>query len=291
MFLVQVLTQQWMGRSGWAHKNSLSKILHFFFQFALTPIFACGHLFRQLMTCLLCGMKSRPAQWILNFLDSCYIFNSLDSPIHRCISHLSSSALILFCLMLEVFREDPDRCHKNDFNGLYPARIALIAMIGACIFKEFEDFMQVKSVRIFFKYEFWRMFRLVNHLTIILAIIIQVTKIITTIIIVTRTTIIINRLIILQAHLEFRMVTTSNPSDYVEEKKLSDSMVAVATTISFLHILYWIQLHNTMGPIVISLSKVVHHAPLFRVIFSTTGALVVTTVNGSTFQYFFGRNS
>ena len=180
--LVQVLTQQWMGRSGWAHKNSLSKILHFFFQFALTPIFACGHLFRQLLTCLLCGMKSRPAQWILNFLDSCYIFNSLDSPIHRCISHLSSSALILFCLMLEVFREDPDRCHKNDFNGLYPARIALIAMIGACIFKEFEDFMQVKSVRIFFKYEFWRMFRIVNHLTIILAIIIQVTKTITTII-------------------------------------------------------------------------------------------------------------
>ena len=99
-------------------------------------------------------------------------------------------------------------------------------------------------------------------------------------------------IILLQAHLEFRMVTTSNPSDYVEEKKLSDSMVAVATTISFLHILYWIQLHNTMGPIVISLSKVVHYVALYiyKVIFSTTGALVVTTVKGSTFQYFSTAN-
>ena len=177
-------------------------------------------------------MKNRPANWILNFLDSCYLFNSLDSPIHRCISHLSSLFLILLCLILEVFREDPDRCSKDNFNGLYPARIALIAMIGACIFKEFEDFMQVKSIKIFFKYEFWRMYRIVNHLTIILAIIIQV-------------------------HLEYRMVDTENNSkDYSQEKRLSDSMVAIATTISFLHILYWIQLHNTMGPIVISLSKV-----------------------------------
>ena len=136
--------------------------------------------------------------------------------------------------MLEVFREDPDRCSRDNFNGFYPARIALIAMIGACIFKEFEDFMQVKSVKIFFKYEFWRMYRIVNHLTIILAIIIQ-------------------------AHLEYRMVTASSSVDYKQEKELSDSMVAVATTISFLHILYWIQLHNTMGPIVISLSKVFHH--------------------------------
>ena len=136
--------------------------------------------------------------------------------------------------MLEVFREDPDRCSRDNFNGLYPARIALIAMIGACLFKEFEDFMQVKSVKIFFKYEFWRMYRIVNHLTIILAIIIQ-------------------------AHLEYKMVTAKSTKEYAQEKELSDSMVAIATTISFLHILYWIQLHNTMGPIVISLSKVCQH--------------------------------
>ena len=234
MYSQQVLTQQWMGRSSWVHENSLTKLLHFFLQFALTPLFACGHLLRHLLSCFLCGMKNRPAHWILNFLDSCYLFNSLDSPIHRCISHLSSLFLILFCLMLEVFREDPDRCSRDNFNGLYPARVTLIAMIGACLFKEFEDFMQVKSVKIFFKYEFWRMYRIVNHLTIILAIIIQ-------------------------AHLEYMMVTAKSSEEYKEEKELSDSMVAIATTISFLHILYWIQLHNTMGPIVISLSKVCQH--------------------------------
>ena len=224
-----------MGRSSWAHENSVTKIVHFFFQFALTPLFVCGHLFRQILSFFLCGTKNQPAaRWILNFLDSCYLFNSLDSPIHRCISHLSSLFCILFCLMLEVFREDPDRCSKN-FNPLqYPARIALIAMIGASIFKEFEDFMQVKSVKIFFKYEFWRMYRIVNQLTIILAIIIQ-------------------------AHLESRIVDAKNPEEYKEEKELSDSMVAIATTISFLHILYWIQLHNTMGPIVISVSEVCHN--------------------------------
>ena len=114
---------------------------------------------------------------------------------------------------------------------MYPARVTLIIMITACVVKEIEDFAAVKSFKIYFQFDFWRTYRIVNHWSIIIAIAIQI-------------------------HLELRIHNAKPNERFESEAYFSDAMFAIATTISVLHFLYWIQLHNTMGPIVISVSKV-----------------------------------
>ena len=224
--LLQVLSQQWVGRSRWTALSSPSKLVHTLTQLLLTPLLCLAFLTRAVLRGVLRG---RGGGKVLEAMDSCYLFNSLDSPINRAISDFSSMMVIMALIIVAVFHPI-SRCHTENFAGIYPSRVALIVMIGACVFKEFEDFSSVRSFKIFFRFDFWRICRSINHWTIIIAIAVQI-------------------------HLELRIF--HNPKEnFHQEAYLSDALFAIATTISVLHFLYWMQLHDTMGPIVISVSKV-----------------------------------
>ena len=177
----------------------------------------------------MCSRGIKLPQTVKHSLDSCYFFNSLKSPINRCISHFSSLLTIMVLIIVAVFHPI-SRCGGAEFH-MYPARVALIIMIAACVVKEIEDFSAVKSFKIYFQFDFWRTYRIVNHWSIVIAIAIQI-------------------------HLELRIHHAKPDEKFDDEAYFSDAMFALATTISVLHFLYWIQLHNTMGPIVISVSKV-----------------------------------
>jgi hypothetical protein len=246
--LPQVLTQQWEGRSGWARRSGVGKAAHALIQLVLTPLLCLAFLARAGARLLLRDSGHR----VLATLDSCRLFTSLDSPINRCISHLSSLGVIMWLIIVAVFRPI-SRCHNrwDEYQGLYPARVGLIVMIVACVFKEIEDFSTVRSFKIFFKFDFWRIYRTINHWSVIIAMAMKIQLEFR----------VHHRATAHQASKELHNKTASNAhedilKDFEGEQKLTDAMFAVATTISIMHFLYWIQLHKTMGPIVISISKV-----------------------------------
>ena len=224
----QVLSQQWIGTTNWDKKSNLSKAMHALMKIIFTPIFCIAYITKTVMK------TYKKDQGLPKFFDDLYLFNSLDAPINRCISHTTTLAIILFLIMDAVLHPISDECISLTNDKIYTmkkSKIALILMIVACVFKEIEDFFSVRSFKIYLKFDFWRIYRSINHWIIIIALTIQI-------------------------HLELRL--SADPSlEFEAEARLANSMFALAATISMMHSLYWLQLHPKMGPIVISVSKIV----------------------------------
>ena len=228
MYSQQVLAQQWIGRTKWNKKATLYKALHLLIQMLFTPIFCIAYITKTLVK----SYKNK--QGYPKLFDDLYLFNSLDSPINRCISHTASLAICLWLIIDAVFHPISGGCISLTNGQIYTmkkSKIALIIMICACVFKEIEDIFSVRSLRVFLRFDFWRIYRSINHWTIIIALTIQI-------------------------HLEMKLASDPN-LDFETEAKIANSMFALAATISMMHSLYWLQLHDKMGPIVISVSKIV----------------------------------
>ena len=123
-------------------------------------------------------------------------------------------------------------------------------MMIAFVFREIEDMMSIRSIWIFFNFDFWRIYRIINQWLVIIALVCQI-------------------------HLDFRLNQKFEPLDcnrngtqactladihfkeYETELMVTNSLYSVAATVSTIHLFYWLQLHDKIGPIVISASQVI----------------------------------
>ena len=182
-------------------------------------------------------------------METFELFNNLESPIHRCISYFASLMVMMFLLVEAVVSpmaiDHYSKLSPDEIIPLQPHHYALMFMMIAFIFREVEDLMSIRSIWIYFNFDFWRIYRIINQWLIIIALVCQV-------------------------HLDFQLnkefesldcnkngtltctLADIHLPDYESELMITNSLYSIAATISTVHLFYWMQLHDKIGPIVIS---------------------------------------
>ena len=172
MYCQQILTQQWSGNIFWYRQPPLIKAVFIFIQMVLTPIYACCYIFKTLVEDFTesCGRRN---DLLTNFntkLSECWLFTSLDIPINRCISYFSS--LITIVLLLTEAVLSPIADSGADFHHmirLHEYHYVLAFMMIAFVLRELEDLIAVRSVRIYMNFDFWRIYRIINQILILIS--------------------------------------------------------------------------------------------------------------------------
>ena len=251
MYCQQILTQQWSGNICWYRRHPLLKVVCILLQIIFTPIFACCFIFKTLLEDLTegCGGRNDFLNNLSHRVSQCWVFTSLNIPINRCISYFSSLILIMMLLIEAVLSPISDtKADCNHIVRLHQYHYALTFMMVAIVIRELEDLVAVRSVRIYMNFDFWRIYRIINQLLIIIA-------------------------LACQFHLHFKIDNnvepksgnTSQPlqnncSSFEEietEVRVTYAFYSVAATVSVIHLFYWLQLNDKLGPVVISASQVI----------------------------------
>ena len=247
MYCQQILTQEWVGTTSWDNHSVFTKILHVILQIIFTPVFALGNIFKSFVKDIddFLGLKSV----FVEKMETYEFFNNLESPLHRCISYFASLLVLMFLLVEAVVSpmaiDHYSNLNPDDIIRLQPHHYALMFMMIAFVFREVEDLMSIRSIWIYFNFDFWRIYRIINQWLIIIALVCQVH-------------------LDYQLHHEFETLDCHRNGtltctladihlpDYESELMITNSLYSIAATISTVHLFYWMQLHDKIGPIVIS---------------------------------------
>merc|ERR1711892_1097544 len=133
----------------------------------------------------------------------------------------------------------------DDIIRLQLHHYALMFMMIAFVFREVEDMLSIRSIWIYFNFDFWRIYRIINQWLIIIALVCQVH-------------------LDFQLNQEFASMTCSTNrnitractladiqlKEYESELMVTNSLYSIAATVSTVHLFYWMQLHDKIGPIV-----------------------------------------
>ena len=252
MYCQQILTQQWVGNTSWHGHSFGIKIIHIFLQIIFTPVFAFGHITKCIIKDITKSLDSKNT--IVNKMEKFELFNNLESPIHRCMSYFASLLVMMFLLVETVVSpmmiDHYSKIIPDDIIRLQVHHYILMFMMIAFVFREIEDLMSIRSIWIYFNFDFWRIYRILNQWLVIIALVCQV-------------------------HLDYQLTQKFEPldcnrngthactladihfKDYETELMVTNSLYSIAATVSTVHLFYWMQLHDKIGPIVISASQVI----------------------------------
>ena len=176
MYCQQILTQQWSGNIFWYRRHPIIKVIFIILQMLLTPLYACCFIFKTFLEDITecCGKNNEFLTNLNQSLSDCWLFNSLTIPLNRCISYFSSLIIIVALLIEAVLSPIADS--EADFKQmirLHKYHYVLAFMMIAIVMRELEDLVAIRSVRIYMNFDFWRIYRILNQILILIAVICQ----------------------------------------------------------------------------------------------------------------------
>ncbi len=259
MYCQQTLRQEWHGGIEWQNKPATFKTLHFLLQFVLAPLFvsisisaSVGRDVTELLGYPVPDLADINAakgwkRWFLWYLyKSNRLKLNLDVPINRFL--VFTAYYILFTILMVntiLQREDfdHDKVLDNDFN--YYHIILSIYAIGM-IWQDIMTIATLRSFRTFLK--FWRVFDLCLHLELFFALVCRVIKIQT----LNGSKACLCGDACWESDLCVRIRDSRETLD-----ELQGMFFAIAATTALMRLIYWFQLNEKVGPVIINMSRVI----------------------------------
>ena len=252
MYCQQILTQQWVGRTSWIGKSFLVKTFITILQILLTPIFACGHVLKLIVNDIDEALESnnKLVHITVNKMKKMELFVNLESPINRCMSFLLSVFVMMFVLVETVISpvaiDHFSKIDPENIIRLQSHHYILMFMIVAFVFREIEDLMSVRSIWMYFKFDFWRIYRIINQTLIIIALLFQI-----------HLDLSLNKKFTSMNCYHNCTLVDINFGEYEAEITITSSLYSTAATVSCIYFFFWMQLHEKIGPIVIYATNVI----------------------------------
>lgn len=261
MYCQQTLRQQWHGDMIWEGKAFTYKILHLLFQVVLAPLYVTMFLIAEVgRDWLKLREKPVPTKEEIKKTQGCHkrmylqylrlsntITLNLDIPFNRFLMfsgyYVIFVALILTAILAPITDVNLGK-DRDVFDWYY---VALTVYSLAMLWHDFLSLITLRSLKTFFK--FWRVYDLLLHLCLFSGL--------------------VTRYVMLDQYPCHNNITNGTGIDgtnstcaqEVMDKRtnLDDAesiLFAVSSTQALMRLMYWFQLHDTIGPVVINMSRV-----------------------------------
>jgi hypothetical protein len=253
MYSQQMLRRQWYGSVPWPGRALTFRLAYFVLHAILTPVYVSIIFVAQIGRDIIARRGGHVPQvetasnvyekHFFRYLNWCNdVVLHLDIPINRFIAHLGYYLLYLAFIMVTVLKpSSPGFEHTRDDFKWYHAVLTIYAV--SFLWKDLQMVIVLRTLRTFFK--FWRAFDLIMHICLAAACVMRIEMEFTF------------------PECEYDEVNDvmmcpdedCAPRMYMDS--VSSSLLATAATLSVLKLLYWMQMHDRVGPVVINISKVV----------------------------------
>ncbi len=240
MFCQQVLRDQWHGKVPWQGRSTTFRAVYCLVEAFTLPGWILQYLTRSFIADL--GMKRSPNRSF--WTGRC----NLDEPLNRFIAHTAMYVIFLSLVMLSIFSPVVDSTElRNNFHWYHDVLVTFtLSMALTTGYATASSRSDPSTV------QFWRFYDLLMHTVLSAAFFI--------------------RLLMGKLH---SCVHEICEDDVVQERipydMYSNCLFSVAAVLAGTRLLYWFQLHDRVGPIVISLSRVVMDVVTFLVVFVVLG--------------------
>ena len=247
MFCQQILRDQWHGQVPWNGRSLRFRVLYSFFQMTLTIFFVMHHIARTI--CRDLGVnptKNRKNKYLKSSLNFIMGPCNLDEPINRFLSftgmYFAFCSLIIVCILKPI--TDPQQL-TNNFHWYHD----LLVIFSLSMF--INDVIAMISVKTTM-FKFWRWYDIIMHLTLGSAF--------------------LTRLLMGKLH---ECADEFNCDSEIIEARVpydtaSNCIFAFASTMACMRLLYWFQLEDTLGPLVIYLNRIIYDVLMIGSVFSVT---------------------
>ena len=288
MYCQELLKQKWHGDVYWQGTNVIYKFFYVLLQIILAPIFVIIALWFEVGRSLQLG---RSFQVIIEWTDDenskskvgwivekCHaLSHNLDIPLNRFIVFTGYYLLFVVSIVMTIEEriEEDGNPSKTDFRTGY---FFLVLYTLSMLWSDFHTMVSLRSIKTYFK--FWRAFDLYMHILLLLVLICKAI----------RTAVysfnaledctgkdfdtmdmkdyddeddsLINQWYINCTKLhESDLLNGTDCQSICEKRKNLDDwggvFLAIAATLSMIRLIYWFQLSETVGPVVINISRVV----------------------------------
>ena len=282
MFCQQILRQQWHGNIPWQGKPFLFKFLHFLIKVMLAPLFVFSYLLAEVVRSL--GMyedkvselpSSVPSteSWRSQIIKKSKVMNfSLDVPLNRFL--IFSGYYMLFVVAINwTMMEKQSEMEAPNETKIRPGYFLLSIYAISMIWNDFHTMFKLKFFRTYFK--FWRVFDLILHIFLIITLI---SKLIRTVIYPYNEDCLLNKKDSNNTNTLYSNCTEIPPEigqeniwcsfpicyncfDLCKNRKTFGDVeivfLAIADTQAIIRLIYWLQLNEKVGPIVLNIRRVI----------------------------------
>ena len=268
MYCQQMLRQQWQGDTIWHGTPSTYKLLYFLFQIFLAPVFVMSYFVIDILKLFHINFDSpndtnldyQPSklEWILKKTNA--MKQNLDVPLNRYL--IFTGYYIIFVVLLTTVNEDHKRVMDSHNETEYSmGHFFLTIYTVSMLWSDIQTIMSLKSIKTYFK--FWRVFDLALHMCLFFAVTFKMTK---------NAFYSINSL---EQCTNFNNTESNNTvsvfNDCLKILKecqnlcinrnflgdMESVFLAIAATLSMLRLIYWLQSHEKVGPVVINIRRVI----------------------------------
>jgi hypothetical protein len=275
MFCQQTLRQEWHGGIAWQGRPVTYKLLHFVLQVLLAPIFVSillitdmGRDLKDLWnvnipTVEMVKAAKMPKKAMLWFIyQSNHVKLNLDVPLNRFLV-FTGYYVIFVGLVLKTTLANEETSTFEDVRFEFYHYILSIYSISM-LWQDFLTLITLRSYKAYFK--FWRVYDLLLHITLFLALLFRLLQV---------------------QNFSFRLhlgicddKTSSECIQFLDTRKTlfeyEGVFWAFASTQALMRLIYWVQLHEKVGPVVINMSRVIVD------IFSIAGSYLLIALSFST---------
>ena len=250
MFCQQMLREQWHGDVLWSGSPMIFKILHFLLLVMMAPIWVLIYIIVKVSKGNIFQNSKK--------LKRIYGIVTLETPLNRfCI--FTGWYVLFLVSVIGTIEEKVNEAQHPEETKFRTGYTTLFIFTISMLWNDIQTIFSLVYIRTYFK--FWRVFDFILHILLLLALIIKFIR---------TSFYSYNQLerCFMNSYLPYN-ITINNCSMYLDGKcqKLCERrfltydwegvLLGIAVTLSIIRVIYWLQLQEKMGPLVINISRVI----------------------------------